>query len=82
MKGSNHLRGQSTGKPQGDGFARFRQTQPMLARWSYGAGVMGALLAIHDFHHPHDDFGYSTPVLGLAIVLYLLSLLRQARARR
>ena len=79
MKRSNHLRDQSTRKPQDGSLVRFWQTQPTLARWSYAAGVLGALLAVHDFHHPHDSFGYSTPVLGVAIVLYLLSLRPAAR---
>lgn len=74
MKGSNYLRGESPEKRPNATFARFWQAQPMLARWSYAAAAIGALLSIHDFHHPRDSFGYSTPFLGVAIVLYLLSL--------
>lgn len=77
MKGSNYLRGQLPEKPRDGTFARFWQTQPILARCSYAVGTIGALLAIHDFHHPHDNFGYSTPLLGLAIMLYLGSISRR-----
>jgi hypothetical protein len=82
MKASNYLRGESSGKVPDDSLARFWRQQPTLARWSYAVGVIGALLSVHDFHHPKDNFGFSTPVLGVAILLYLLSLRRVSGVKR
>jgi urea transporter len=49
--------------------------QPRLALASYVCALLGSLLAVHDFHHYNPDlFGFSTAFLGLALVLYLVSL--------
>lgn len=81
MRAGNNLSSSARGEG-GGGPGRFWRMEPPLARWSYAAGVIGALLAVHDFHHPHDSFGYSTPVLGVAIVLYLLSLRERSGSSR
>ena len=82
MKGGNYLREQSPGDKPDDTLSRFWKQQPMLARCSYAVGAFGALLGIHDFHHPRDSFGYSTPILGLSILLYLFTLRRPSGAAR
>lgn len=77
MKSGHQLRHQATSGRQGKGSASFWRIQLASTRLSYAAALIGVLLAVHDFHHPQDRFGYSTPVLGAAIMLYLLGLNRR-----
>jgi len=51
---------------------RMLRAQPRLVLTSYACGFVGVLLSIHDYHHYQADrFGFSTPFLGAAILLYL-----------
>jgi hypothetical protein len=52
------------------GIVWFR-SQPRLRQASYVCALLGALLSVHDFHHPRPAIGYSTPFLAAAILLFL-----------
>ena len=51
-------------------WAGFVKRQPRLTLASYPCALLGALLAVHDYHP--NRFGFSTIFLGAAILLYLL----------
>jgi len=55
-------------------FIRAFRSQPRLTQASYGCTFVGVLLSIHDLHHWQPQLGFSTPILGLAIVLYLFGM--------
>jgi hypothetical protein len=62
-----------------DPLIRTLRSQPPLVLGSYGCAFVGALLSVHDYHHLGARFGFSTPLLGAAIVLYLLGRGRKSR---
>jgi hypothetical protein len=58
---------------------RTLRSQPKLVQASYASAFFGTLISVHDYRHPKASFGYSTPLLGAAIVLYLLGSFRKGR---
>lgn len=66
--------------------AREQVSQPVKGRSfltlaSYALAIPGTLLTIHDFHRASKGFGLATPLLGAAILLYLLGLARSGYTR-
>ena len=86
--------GRSAGPGTGRSLQNFRQSfrfrpgqapdllrrQPKTVLASYVCGLLGVLASVHDYHHfQAEHFGISTPLLGAAIVLYLVGSQRRRK---